>query len=231
MQAITAKRALIFVVAMFSVSLIVGCSGMEKRPVNRSGYLYYPTALVNADRALDEARSAGKDRECPTEFNASKDMVDRAYEIYMACRTDEAIAMANEATAKIKALCPRAGKVIDRLTIRVNFDFDKSDIRKTDEAELKKAIDFVSKYSHAKVELEGHTDGKGTEEYNQKLSERRAEAVRQYLIKEGAVGKARISARGYGKTKPIAPNTTKDGKDNPEGRAENRRVEILIISK
>jgi len=59
---------------------------------------------------------------------------------------------------------------------------------------------------------------------------RRAEAVSQYLIKEGAVGKAMISATAYGELKPIAPNTTKEGKDNPEGRAENRRVEILIIS-
>ena len=95
---------------------------------------------------------------------------------------------------------------------------------------MKKAIDFVRKYPGAKVKLEGHTDSKGTEEYNQKLSERRAEAVRQYLIKEGAVEKAMISTTGYGELRPIAPNTTKDGKDNPEGRAENRRVEVLIIS-
>jgi hypothetical protein len=64
MQAITAKRVLIVVVAVFSLSLMVGCAGMEKRPAYRGGYLYYPTALVNADRALDEARAAGKDREC-----------------------------------------------------------------------------------------------------------------------------------------------------------------------
>jgi OOP family OmpA-OmpF porin len=125
---------------------------------------------------------------------------------------------------------PPPTKVIDRLTLHVNFDFDKSDIRKADEAELKKAIDFVKKYPHAKVELEGHTDGKGTEQYNQKLSEKRAEAVKQYLIKAGAVDKARISAKGYGKSKPIAPNKTEKGKDNPEGRAKNRRVEILIVS-
>ena len=64
-------------------SLMVGCSGMEKRPEYRSGYLYYHTALVNADRALDEARMAGKDKECPEEFNALKDMVEKAYEVYI----------------------------------------------------------------------------------------------------------------------------------------------------
>jgi OmpA-OmpF porin, OOP family len=317
MQTTTAKRVLILIIAVFCVSLIVGCSGMEKRPAYRSGYLTYPTELVQADQALDEARTAGKDKQCPEEFNAAKDMVDKAYEVYMACHTQEAIDMAREALAKIKALCPAlptcqltatpnsiekgqsatlnlitsgavktavldgtevavtggtqivrptsttsytakvAGssgsttcnvtvgvtvptpppakvapqaRVIDRLTIHVNFDFDKSKVRTTDEAELKKASDFVRKYPDAKVELEGHTDGKGTEQYNQKLSERRAEAVRQYLINEGAVDKTRISARGYGKSRPIAPNKTKEGKDNPEGRAENRRVEVLIIS-
>ena len=321
MQLIAAKR-LIVVIAVLSMSLIVGCSGLEKRPAYRSGYLYYHAELVNADRALDEARAAGKDKECPAEFNALQDMVDRAYKVYMACHTQEAIDMAQEAIGKIKALCPppptceltaspkaiekcdsttltlttsgnvqsavldgtqmapsggtkavnpasttsytatvsdsgrsstcsvtvtvtlpppplcptptppppAAKKVIDRLTIHVNFDFDKSDIRKADVAELKKAIDFVRKYPGAEVKVEGHTDSRGTEEYNQRLSERRADAVRQYLIKEGAAEKTRISATGYGELRPIAPNKTQDGKDNPDGRAENRRVEILIIS-
>src|SRR5271169_5543406 len=80
MQAITAKRVFIFVIVIFSMSLMVGCSGMEKRPASRDGYLYYPTALVNADRALDEARAAGKDKECPAEYNAAKDMVYRVEE-------------------------------------------------------------------------------------------------------------------------------------------------------
>ena len=121
-------------------------------------------------------------------------------------------------------------RVLDRLTIHVNFDFGKSNLTKADEADLKKAVDFISKYRGAHVELEGYTDDRGTEQYNQKLSERRAEAVKQYLIKEGAVDKTKISAKGYGESRPTAPNKTKDGKDNPEGRAKNRRVEILIIS-
>ncbi|MDD1751358.1 MAG: hypothetical protein LUO89_15955, partial [Methanothrix sp.] len=106
MQAITAKKVLIFVIAVFTMSLMVGCAGMERARKDRPGYLYYPSALVKADQALDEARAAGKDKECPAEFNAAKDMVDKAYEIYMACRTQEAIAMANDAIGKIKALCP-----------------------------------------------------------------------------------------------------------------------------
>jgi len=235
MQAITAKRVLIVVIAVLSLSVMFGCAGQEFAPKDPYMYWYYPKELPEADRAVEAARQAGKDRQCPNEFNAARDLKENAYATYAACRTQEAIAMAMKASAMAKALCPApppppAARVIDRLTIHVNFDFDKSDLTKADVAELKKAIDFVRKYPAAKVELEGHTDSKGTEQYNQKLSERRVEAVKQYLIKEGAADKARISAKGYGESKPIAPNTTKDGKDNPEGRAENRRVEILIIS-
>ena len=235
MQAITAKRVLIVVIAVLSLSVMFGCAGQEFAPKDPYMYWYYPKELPEADRAVEAARQAGKDRQCPNEFNAARDLKENAYATYAACRTQEAIAMAMKASAMAKALCPApppppAARVIDRLTIHVNFDFDKSDLTKADVAELKKAIDFVRKYPAAKVELEGHTDSKGTEQYNQKLSEKRADEVKQYLIKEGAVNKAMISARGYGESKPIAPNTTKDGKDNPEGRAENRRVEILIIS-
>ena len=107
MQATDAKKALIVIIVMFSMSVFFGCAGMKKASPDRlPGYLYYPSALVDADQALVEARMAGKDKECPAEFNAAKDMIDKAYEIYMACRDKEAIAMAEEAMGKIKALCP-----------------------------------------------------------------------------------------------------------------------------
>jgi outer membrane protein OmpA-like peptidoglycan-associated protein len=116
-----------------------------------------------------------------------------------------------------------AAKVIDRMTVRVNFDVDKAIIRPGDKATLDKAIDFVKKYPDAKIELDGYTDNSGTEAYNQKLSEKRAEAVKQYLIKEAGVDPSRISAVGRGESNPVANNNT------AEGRAENRRVEILIL--
>jgi len=108
MQTITAKRVLIFVIALFSVSLTVGCAHMEKAPKDRPGYLYYHKPLPEAAQALDAARLTGKDRECPAEYNAEKDMVDRAYEIYLECRTQGGIDMAREAIVKIRALCPPA---------------------------------------------------------------------------------------------------------------------------
>jgi OOP family OmpA-OmpF porin len=72
-----------------------------------------------------------------------------------------------------------------------------------------------------KAALSGHTDNVGTEAYNQKLSERRVEAVRDYVVKKGVDG-GRISGEGFGESKPIADNRTK------EGRAKNRRVEINV---
>jgi OOP family OmpA-OmpF porin len=72
----------------------------------------------------------------------------------------------------------------------------------------------------------GHTDSIGSDEYNQRLSERRAQAVKQYLVSKG-IAASRLSTEGQGEREPIAPNT-EDGKDNPEGRAMNRRAELKV---
>ena len=105
MKAKTVKRVFAIVIAVFTMGLLVGCAGQERVP-EREGYLYYPQPLAEASRSLDAARMAGKDRECPAEYNAAKDMVDQAFEVYIACRTQESIDMAQAAIGKIKALCP-----------------------------------------------------------------------------------------------------------------------------
>jgi outer membrane protein OmpA-like peptidoglycan-associated protein len=223
------KKYFFIIAALITLSFFIGCAGMEFAPKDPYMYWYYPKELPGADRAVEAARQAGKDRECPAEFKAAEDLKNKAYEVYAACRTDEAIAMAKEATKKAKALCPgkpavKLEKVIDRMTLRVNFDLDKSDIKESEIAELQKAVTFIRKYPGAKVRLEGHTDNIATEEYNQKLSERRADAVRDYLVKEGACAAANTATVGYGESRPVASN------DTEEGRAQNRRVEVLILS-
>ncbi len=298
------------------LGVLYGCA-FEYAPKGR--WMYYPRELPAAERAVEAARQAGKDKECPVEFIAAEKMKNDAYETYWACHTAEGIAMAIQAANMANALCPvkavtpppppppaptvslsatpaaiqqgqcttltwssanasqasidqgiggvalsgsrqvcpgsdtpymitatgaggsrtagttvavtspppapaAAPRVIDRLTIHVNFDFDKSVIRPADTAELQKAVDFVKKYPGYKVSLEGHTDWIGTDKYNQALSERRAAAVKAYLLKQGVVDSQRITSVGYGKTRPIADNKT------DKGRFENRRVEILILS-
>jgi len=298
-----ALRTLPMMAILLFLSVLVGCARMGLEYAPKREYLYYHRELPAAERAVEAARKAGKDKECPEEFKAVAKMKDAAYETYWACRTNEAIAMANEAASRANALCPKkaakaptvslsanpasiaqgqcatltwssanvssasidqgvgsvspsgskqvcpgsttqytiaavgeggsrsasttvtvAAKVIDRLTLHVNFDFDKATIRSADTAELQKAIGFVKKYHGYKVSIEGHTDNIGSEQYNQRLSERRAAAVKEHLLKHGVADGARLKTKGYGKSKPIADNSTE------KGRFENRRVEILILS-
>jgi OmpA-OmpF porin, OOP family len=218
MNVVVFKRIFIMVIVLLSLNILIGCAGMEFAP--KDGIWYYPKELTAADRAVEDARKAGKDKKCPEEFNDVKNMKDTAYKIYTSCRTKEGIDLAKDATKNAKALC----KVIDRMTLMVNFDFDKSVIREDDKAKLKKAIDFVKKYPGFKIKIEGHTDYIGTEKYNQGLSERRAGAVMKYLVKGGGIDGKRLTAVGYGESKPVASNKTN------EGRAKNRRVEILILA-
>ena len=105
----------------------------------------------------------------------------------------------------------------------VNFDFDKSNIRADARPVLDEAIRVLQTEGGIAVIAEGHTDAKGTDAYNQRLSERRAASVRDYLVK-GGISASRIRTVGYGESRPVATNAT------DEGRAQNRRVELKIAN-
>ena len=77
------------------------------------------------------------------------------------------------------------------------------------------------------VRIEGHTDSIGTDDYNQALSERRAASVRDWLSEHGGLTDAAFTTAGFGSSNPVAPNTNEDGSDNPFGRQQNRRVDIV----
>lgn len=102
----------------------------------------------------------------------------------------------------------------------VNFDFDKAVIRPQDYAKLDRDVDALKEWGDVDVEVAGHTCSIGTEEYNLGLSQRRAEAVRNYLVSKG-VSAERLTVRGYGESRPVASNATR------EGRVQNRRVELV----
>ncbi len=310
------RHPLLLIGAIVMVALLVGCNRMAYGP--KGPYLFYHNELVAADRAVEAARGAGKDRECPEEFKAAEKMKENAYETYWACRTSEAIAMANEAAGRAKSLCPpraEAPRVVpaprppapsvdisaspsaiqqgqcttltwsstnttavsisqgigtvaangsqqvcpatstsylitgtgaggsltasttvgvtppppapapppERLTLHINFDTDKADIRPADIPELQKAVEFVKRYPDRKISIEGHTDNVGSATYNQGLSERRAAAVKDYLLKNGVPDGSRITTVGYGESKPVADNAT------ASGRFQNRRVEVIVL--
>jgi OOP family OmpA-OmpF porin len=110
----------------------------------------------------------------------------------------------------------------------VNFDFDKSTLRPDAVAILDQAVEILKNHPDMRVEVAGHTDSKGTEPYNQDLSDRRARAVYDYLSGHGIDSGRMTGPTGYGEMRPIAPNSNEDGSDNPEGRARNRRTELNV---
>ncbi|MBA3681676.1 MAG: OmpA family protein [Bacteroidetes bacterium] len=107
------------------------------------------------------------------------------------------------------------------------FDFDKATLRPLSNVELKNLVLLMKSNPNMKVEISGHTDSKGDDAYNLKLSEERAQAVVNRLI-EKEISTTRMKAKGYGETQPVAPNTKPNGSDDPEGRQLNRRVELKI---
>jgi len=111
---------------------------------------------------------------------------------------------------------------------RIYFDFDKFDIRDESVVELNKLLVFLDNKPNVVVEISGHTDSRGADEYNEKLSLNRAKSVIAWLKKRKIPSK-RMVAKGYGEKKPIAPNENPDGTDNPDGRQMNRRIELTII--
>ena len=105
----------------------------------------------------------------------------------------------------------------------VLFDFNKADVRPDAAATLDKVAQVVGFYATAQVEVQGHTDDIGTDQFNQGLSERRANAVRDHLITVNAVPGERLVVKAYGESRPVAPN------DSEENRQRNRRVEVVIL--
>ena len=103
----------------------------------------------------------------------------------------------------------------------VLFDFDKSNIKSEAAAILDRLVAFMNENKDKKASLSGHTDSVGSDAYNQALSERRVASVKDYVVKKGVDG-GRVSGQGFGESKPIADNKTK------EGRSKNRRVEIKV---
>ena len=125
--------------------------------------------------------------------------------------------------------------LLDKIAIGVKitlnnifFDSGKSLLRKESGIEMEKVILLMKQHPEVRIEVSGHTDNKGNDKVNQKLSQDRAQSVVNYIIKNG-IDKKRLIAKGYGKTQPVVPNNRPDGSPDPEGMQLNRRVEMKII--
>src|SRR5512139_33518 len=113
-------------------------------------------------------------------------------------------------------------ELVLRMPSGITFQVDHSDIQPQFQSTLDQVAQTLSSYDQTYIDVLGHTDSTGSDAYNQALSERRAQAVSDYLAGRG-VARARIGTRGYGESQPIATN------DTDAGRAENRRVEIKVV--
>lgn len=133
--------------------------------------------------------------------------------------SDEQVAVVEEVVEQ-----PAAEPVAEavRVELDVKFDFDKSQVKPESYGDIKNLADFMSQYPQTTTVVEGHTDSVGTDAYNQGLSERRANAVRDVLVNQYGVGADRVNAVGYGEARPVADNAT------DSGRAINRRVEAEV---
>jgi len=116
---------------------------------------------------------------------------------------------------------PSENEIAINLTNDILFDFNSYALRPESKSTLQNLADNFRKYPEEQISVEGHTDAIGSQDANQRLSEQRADGVRNYLVDQGVNGQ-RITSIGYGETRPKASN------DTPEGRQLNRRVEIHV---
>ncbi len=110
----------------------------------------------------------------------------------------------------------------------VRFEFDSARLRPESRVVLDQAVAVLGEQTGVYVSIDGHTDAKGGEAYNQRLSYARARSVFDYFRAAG-IDTARLVYRGFGESRPVAPNQHEDGSDNPAGRALNRRVELTVV--
>lgn len=128
----------------------------------------------------------------------------------------------------LKAERTRQGELKLNISSDILFAFDRADIRPQAARTLAQVALLIREKHPRQVRIEGHTDAKGSDAYNMRLSLRRAESVRNWLVEREGINPRLIVVKGFGERRPVAPNTLPDGRDNPEGRRLNRRVEIFL---
>jgi OmpA-OmpF porin, OOP family len=189
MRAITAKRVFMFVIAVFSMFLMVGCAHMCKDQYG-----------------------------CPAKCSA-------------AAAPEKVVILASEPQAEDKVLVAVAEPKIIVLAFEdVHFDFDKSTLTPEAQTILKRNIQILKDNPNAQIRIAGYTSASGTEEYNQKLSERRAKAVEEYLINEGIITPDRLTMIGYGETNPAVYEAAPKDLYSKAAKA-NMRVLFEIVVK
>jgi len=189
-------------------------------------------AAYMAHRHAQIAGQQGEKSELQTQIESAEE---RRKELMLAEQTDDASAARSEAEAarrEAEALRQSMAELQAEQTDRgmvltlgdVLFDLNQADLKSAGEQTVGRLAEFMREYEDRRVRVEGYTDSTGADSYNQQLSERRAESVRNALVNRG-ISSTRVESRGYGEQYPVA------GNDSSSGRQQNRRVEIVISDK
>jgi outer membrane protein OmpA-like peptidoglycan-associated protein/tetratricopeptide (TPR) repeat protein len=156
-------------------------------------------------------------------LEAAKRLIDGKYRYVRLSAGHNMITLINELDEVIK-IAEDENFVISKIF----YDYKSSDVNAMAAKELDKLVVILNKNKDVRIQLFSHTDSKGSDEYNLRLSHERAQKARSYIIEKG-INSNRITAKGLGESQPVAANENKDGTDNPAGRAKNRRTEFKII--
>lgn len=166
-----------------------------------------------------------------------KTPVDAGQDYYIVVKKDDFLGTSGDVTTK--GITSSQSIISDLQLIRkpkepihipnILYEFDRANILAASKISLDTTVlRLMQDNPEIIVEIQSHTDNKGSDAYNMKLSQKRAESVVSYLISKG-IDPRRLKAKGYGESKPIMPNENSDGSDNPDGRAKNRRTDFKII--
>jgi outer membrane protein OmpA-like peptidoglycan-associated protein len=197
-------------VAVAMALLLAACSGSPDDEVPEGA------ADAGSEAATSEVESEPEDEE-PT---GSSLTVTGEHE-----RSDVEIRIA-ELLTELEATDEPEGAVVE-IEDTVLFEFDSADLRPEAAGVLDELVELLELLEAEPAEIRGHTDDVGEDDYNLELSRDRAESVAAYLVDAG-IDQDRLTVEGLGSSEPVADNTNPDGTDNPEGRARNRRVEVVL---
>jgi outer membrane protein OmpA-like peptidoglycan-associated protein len=197
-----------------------------------------PDEFGQTEVAIAQAEQSTGAKYCPEKIAKARELGRQAANTYWACNNDEASRLLAEArrlakeaegcgpapVAKPEPPPPPPERIPEKIcmTLNVEFDFDKSDVKAKYHDVIGKIAEFMKENPSITTVIEGHADNRGKYEYNIRLSERRANSVRNYLIEKFGIEPARLSTKGYGYTKPIASN------DTAAGRQKNRRIDAVL---
>jgi OOP family OmpA-OmpF porin len=193
-----------------------------------------PDDFGQTEAAIARAEQSQGAQYCPENIAKAKELAKQGAEVYWTCHNTESSRLLAEARRLAEeaekcgpavAAAPTASEkapIKVCIPLKINFDVDSSEILPKYDLDIAKVADFMKKNPTTTAVIEGHTDNVGTEEYNHKLSHRRADSVVNYLVEKFGIDRSRLSAKGYGMSKPIADNATE------EGRLKNRRIEAII---